>query len=507
MKERINKLCKKYNLGCPTEEPVMITGGLLHKMYRVETDQGKYAIKVLNPDIMQRPAALQNMIHSELVSNELKDIVPLVAARSFQNQHVLKEDGQFFMVFDWLEGKSVFVPEISEYHCEQIGRMLGKIHAANIKISTMEEAPESRNVYDWGRLLEAAHGQDAEGYQILKDNLQKIMQWDEDVVANQPEISKVRVISHRDLDPKNVMWKDERAYIIDWEAAGYVNPYQELVEVLNYWIVDAEGKYDDGKFQALTKAYTESMDINCVNWEAVLKCSFDGMLGWLEYNVKRMCGLEGSKEEDRQEGSTQVVGTIGELKRYEEQIAVLRQWIDEKLMNEIILVKPTMEYADQIMQMKQELLEAKDNDAFAGCCWLEDYQSIEEWITHLNSRENPETCPEGGVPSNVYLAVRTSDNKVIGIIDLRHHIDHPVLGLWGGHMGYSVRPDERGKGYAKEMLRLNLQNCRDRGLEKVMVTCHPWNTASEKTILANGGVFEKTVDADGEQIKRYWITL
>ena len=329
MKEQINKLCKKYNLGHLTEEPVMVTGGLLHKMYRVETDQGTYAIKVLNPDIMQRPAALQNMIHSELVSNELKDIVPLVAARSFQNQHVLKEDGQFFMVFDWLEGKSVFVPEISEYHCEQIGRMLGKIHAANIKISTMEEEQETRDVYDWNLFLEEAQKQDTDNYQMLKDNLQKIELWDKAVAASQPEISKVRVISHRDLDPKNVLWKDNRAYIIDWEAAGYVNPYQELVEVLNYWIVDAEGKYDDGKFQALTKAYTESMDINCVNWEAVLKCSFDGMLGWLEYNVKRELGLEGSKKEDRQEGSKQAVGTIGELKRYEEQIAVLRQWIVE----------------------------------------------------------------------------------------------------------------------------------------------------------------------------------
>ena len=93
------------------------------------------------------------------------------------------------------------------------------------------------------------------------------------------------------------------------------------------------------------------------------------------------------------------------------------------------------------------------------------------------------------------------------MIDLRHHINHPILGTWGGHCGYSVRPSERGKGYAKEMLRLNLQNAKAKGIEKLLVTCNVENEASERTILANGGVFEKTIDVDGDKMKRYWITV
>lgn len=179
----------------------------------------------------------------------------------------------------------------------------------------------------------------------------------------------------------------------------------------------------------------------------------------------------------------------------------------ETKMEEIRLVNPSIEYAEDIMQFKQEIISAKDSDAFAGCGSLSRCETVEEWISVLRDMENVETCPEGSVTSNTYLAVRAADNRVVGIIDLRHHINHPILGLWGGHIGYSIRPSERNKGYAKEMLRLNLQKCRERNLDKVMITCSPENVASAKTIIANGGIFEKNVEVDGEVIQRYWIDL
>lgn len=175
-------------------------------------------------------------------------------------------------------------------------------------------------------------------------------------------------------------------------------------------------------------------------------------------------------------------------------------------MEEITLLKPTTEYSEDIMQFRQELLDANDADSFAGCGSLRKCQTAEEWIQALEKMESVDTCPEG-VPSNIYIAVRLSDNRIVGVIDLRHHIDHPILGLWGGHMGYTVRPSERGKGYAVEMLRQNLEKCRERGMDKVMITCSRDNPASEKVIVANGGVFEKEVLVDGDYVKRYWITL
>ena len=176
-------------------------------------------------------------------------------------------------------------------------------------------------------------------------------------------------------------------------------------------------------------------------------------------------------------------------------------------MNEIKLIEPTNEYAEDIWKFRQEIIDSSDHDKFAGCGTLEESQTALEWIETTRVRSSVETCPSGKVPSNVYIAVRLSDNKIVGIIDLRHHIDHPILYTWGGHIGYYVRPTERGKGYGKEMLRQNLLNAQKRGMEKVLVTCNDDNVASEKTILANGGVFERTITVDDEVMKRYWITV
>ncbi|MEF9992629.1 MAG: hypothetical protein RRZ84_07970 [Romboutsia sp.] len=110
---------------------------------------------------------------------------------------------------------------------------------------------------------------------------------------------------------------------------------------------------------------------------------------------------------------------------------------------EIKLIKPTLKFAYDITEYKQEFLES--GDVMAGCGNLRGCSTAKEWIDTIDLLENEITCPSDKVTSNTYIAVRLTHNKIVGIIDFRHHINHPILSVWGGHIGYSVRPSERKK--------------------------------------------------------------
>ena len=93
-------------------------------------------------------------------------------------------------------------------------------------------------------------------------------------------------------------------------------------------------------------------------------------------------------------------------------------------MEEIRLVKPSIEYDKGIMLFRQEIIEANDHDSFAGCYYLKQCSNTEEWLHTLKLMENSDTCPEGLVTSDTYMAVRVSDDRIVGITEIRHHIDH-----------------------------------------------------------------------------------
>lgn len=171
------------------------------------------------------------------------------------------------------------------------------------------------------------------------------------------------------------------------------------------------------------------------------------------------------------------------------------------------LVKPTMEYKEQVMNYRKVFLE--NNESFDGCSGLEECETYEEWIDFDNRLAKKHG--KNYVPSTVYLAIRSSDNKLVGIIDFRHKLSEFLLN-YGGNIGYSVLPEERKKGYAKEMLKLVLEYCKEYGLHRVLVTCDKENVGSYKTIIANGGILENEVIdkvnlSKSGIIQRYWISL
>ena len=175
---------------------------------------------------------------------------------------------------------------------------------------------------------------------------------------------------------------------------------------------------------------------------------------------------------------------------------------------EIILVFPTIEYEQQAKELIEETirLDNENPDKWAGFSRLQEFDNYKEWIVTLINELDKNKLAPGRVCATTYFSVRKSDNKILGIINIRHELND-YLYNFGGHIGYSIRPTERRKGYGNKQLSLALDKCINLDIKKVLITCRENNIGSAKTIESCHGKLENIVfnESENDIFKRYWI--
>ena len=175
-------------------------------------------------------------------------------------------------------------------------------------------------------------------------------------------------------------------------------------------------------------------------------------------------------------------------------------------MEKLKFIRPTKEYEQQAYEYIKEFNEY--NSYPNGVGGLKDYlDDYDGWLENLEYQRNIEPSEEL-VPAETFMLIRESDNKLIGISNIRLTLNKQLL-LHGGHIGYGIRPTERRKGYNSYQFYCDLKFCKSRGIDKVLMTCDKDNIASKKTIQNSGGVLENEIidPIDGEILQRYWIDV
>ena len=153
-------------------------------------------------------------------------------------------------------------------------------------------------------------------------------------------------------------------------------------------------------------------------------------------------------------------------------------------MKKIILVIPTKSMEKSALSFKNAFFQNGEN-VINGSAMLDLKEDYDEWLAFITKNAAAKTVPQNWVQSQTFFAVRESDEKMIGIAEFRFTLNDFLKDY--GHIGYSVHPAERKKGYGTEILSLLLSFAKEQGLREVQLSCKAKNTASKKVILKNGG--------------------
>jgi len=170
-------------------------------------------------------------------------------------------------------------------------------------------------------------------------------------------------------------------------------------------------------------------------------------------------------------------------------------------MQRLKLIQPTGKHRLQVEDFKQKFLTA--DEEMHGVGKLET-QNFDEWMQGCTDMKAGKNLGKY-VPATQFITIRESDDKLIGMIQIRHFLT-PHLLQSGGHIGYCIAPDERRNGYATDMLALALEECKTMGIDKVLITARPNNIGSVRTIEKNGGILEnEIIDEKNKPLQRFWI--
>ena len=175
-------------------------------------------------------------------------------------------------------------------------------------------------------------------------------------------------------------------------------------------------------------------------------------------------------------------------------------------MCDLVLVEPAKEHEALALAYRQDYL-CHGEDHINGSGGLLRYADYEEWLQHLSQLKQLKAS-RFETPATTWFTIRPSDGKIIGTIQLRHHLTDE-LKRDGGNIGYGICPSERRRGYGRRQLALVLGEARGLGLERVMITCNRGNLGSAQVAKSNGGIYggEGFDEEEGTATEIYWIEL
>ncbi len=323
------EICAWLNLGTPVGTPSAVAGGLLHRMWRLETTTGVYAVKDLNPEIIARPGVPEVYRVSErIVRSVVAAGIPAIPAMQQLGDPLLVLSDRSVLVFPWFEGTSVREDAVVPGEGRRIGEVLARLHELHLDTDGLERPDRTApRVESWldlfarGAAVEQGWALDPEA------RVRELADWTQRANDGADELDSDLVVSHADLDPKNVMWDSQgEPCLIDWEGAGLVSPSVELLDVALNWSGQRIGPPKRDVFEAVLASYLVVRPSTQIQASVAMACCLGGWLHWLHYNARRSLGDTDAGNDERALGAREAETTLGTLRRLAAGIETWASW-------------------------------------------------------------------------------------------------------------------------------------------------------------------------------------
>lgn len=319
----LKKICIAYQLGSPIKKPRKLSGGLLHRLWQIETNTGAYVIKKLNPNIIKNLEIAVRYRKTELIAEKLKQHrIPAVSALLQQGDPLYQVGAEIFMVFPYISGSFLKLDNVKNIHAKQIAILIAKIHQADIAIDSAPKAEYyALTLLDWENLHAKVVKYNAKVANLLKKNLPAIELITHKNTQAKLALNKNLIISHRDCDPKNVLWKSlNQPFIIDWESAGLINKTKDLITTAIYWSIDTKHDIDLKRFKLFLRTYlTQEMAITHNEIEPAIYSLLGDWLIWVKFNLERLID-DSADPSERKLGAYEANNTLLAIPKLLQQI-------------------------------------------------------------------------------------------------------------------------------------------------------------------------------------------
>ncbi len=305
-------LCRAFSLGRPLAPTTATEGGFSHRVWRLRTEAGVFAIKQLNPNVAARSGALDRFRASERVAAAFSAAgVRVVVARNAATDPLREVCGTWFLAYPWVEGASVGLSRVTVDHARAVGSILGRLHQRNLAHPDLP-GPSRRSVS--AEQWRESGARVSPWSEQLDDAMPVVLALSADCVAAADALrEEPTLVSHRDLVPQNVLWDAKDTWLIDWEGAAWTNPMVEPVSATIDWSGYMEGRTDQAIFEAVLDGYRAVAPFDAAKATQALPVSTASWLRWLAYSVSRASGESASGDEERALGVSQTFASLSAL--------------------------------------------------------------------------------------------------------------------------------------------------------------------------------------------------